>query len=190
VPIWRAKRYSAGDVRCVVRYAEVERRSADLAASSCRIAPPYRWGCCWRVGDELLLTSQRKRASSRPVLLSARGYPRSANVQAMPLLPHQGAGDDTHRRAGGQDSDRALAQAPLRSRSPNGCVRCRASLTRPTDHFQGTHPGPADLRVRPSERGPARSLPARQPRPVDHQCRSVPIGWLLVRYSVRPFGTR
>jgi hypothetical protein len=27
----------------------------------------------------------------------------------------------------------------------------RASLTRPTDHFQGTQ-GPADLRVRPSER--------------------------------------
>jgi Major intrinsic protein len=30
--------------------------------------------------------------------------------------------------------------------------------------------------VRPSERGPARSLPARQPRPVDHHCRSVRVG--------------
>lgn len=39
-------------------------------------------------------------------------------------FPHQGPRDGTHRRAGGQDSDRALAQAPLRSRSPNRCVRC------------------------------------------------------------------
>ena len=31
-----------------------------------------------------------------------------------------------------------LSQAPLRSRSPNGECTGSASLTRPTDHFQGT----------------------------------------------------
>src|SRR5215207_7357040 len=52
-----------------------------------------------------------------------RATPDCAMV-AMPLLPHQGPRVGTHRRAGGQDSDRALAQVPLRSRSPNRCVRC------------------------------------------------------------------
>jgi hypothetical protein len=47
----------------------------------------------------------------------------------------------THRRAGGQDSDGASAQAPLRSRTLVRCVHHRPSHTRPTDHFQDTLDG-------------------------------------------------
>ena len=94
-------------------------------------------------------------------------------IVVMPLLPHHRPRGWHDRRAGGQDSDRALAQAPLRSRSPNRCVRC-AGPRSPGRLItsKAPNPGPADLRVRPSERDPARSLPARQPRPVDHHCRS------------------
>src|SRR5512132_2168184 len=67
----------------------------------------------------------------------------------------------------------------------------RAPLTRPTDHFQGTK-GPAVLRVRPSERDPARSLPARGTRRADHHCRSVLVAsfgnaslWARVRCAWR-----
>ena len=45
-------------------------------------------------------------------------------------------GGGTHRRAGGQDSDGASAQAPLRSRTLVRCVHRRLSHIRPTD-FEG-----------------------------------------------------
>src|SRR6266566_10149400 len=93
-------------------------------------------------------------------------------IVVMPLLPSTGL-DGTHRRAGGQDSDRAFrtGASSVTFAQPVRATH-RASLTRPTDHFQGTN-GPADLRVRPSERDPARSLPARGTRRANHHCRSV-----------------
>src|SRR5947209_6058828 len=56
----------------------------------------------------------------------------------MPPLSWSMERGGTHRRAGGQDSDGASAQAPLRSRTLVRCVHHRTSHTRPTDHLQDT----------------------------------------------------
>src|SRR6266487_6183611 len=60
-------------------------------------------------------------------------------IVVMPLLPSTGL-DGTHRRAGGQDSDRALSHRRLFAHvRPTGA--CNAQGLAPTDHFQGTKAG-------------------------------------------------
>jgi hypothetical protein len=57
-----------------------------------------------------------------------------------------------------------FAQAPLRSRSPTGACDTQG-LAHPADWSHPRHQQrPADMRVRPGERDPARSLAARNPR--------------------------
>ncbi len=71
---------------------------------------------------------------------SRRSSDRATRVPSWPchLFLRQRMRSGTHRRAGGQDSDGASAQAPLRSRTLVRCVHNRTSHTRPTDHLQDT----------------------------------------------------
>jgi hypothetical protein len=83
-------------------------RSSSADRQIWRVQPSYSaavpLGRCWPVGDELLLTSQRKRASSRPVLLSARGY----------------LGHDTYCPIRSSSTDRSRARTPDRWGSARG----------------------------------------------------------------------